>query len=247
MIEKLTAAVLTAYGIYYAGYYLSNLARHLSQVYRGAHPGSPEPTAHSPLAPSAPGDETKVEQNDCRPSAVVTPQSKYSKAKIKAELHETQSDIKAVKRKNKKDMEKTQDHWNLYQKRGNLQNQESERVATTPFKKISLSRSLQNFTKKLRAGQQEAQATFKAKKKRLEEEIKIIEEEISPLLQAVQKQVEVLTSHLAACKGLRHIARHKKPRGRRKTQERSQSEMLQVGQEPKMVHEKRVQWEEVEH
>ncbi|KAL2294657.1 hypothetical protein Nmel_008400 [Mimus melanotis] len=167
------------------------------------------------------------------------------KAEPQAVLHEAQSDIKTVKRKKKKDMKKMQDHWNLHQKRGNLQNQVSERVSATPV--MELSHSLQNFSEKQQAERQEAHARLKAREKRLKEEIKIIEEKISPLLQALQKQVEVLTSHLAACKNFQQMTGSKKPRDRHKAQELSQLKMLQVGHVPKMVQEKRTQWKEVEH
>ncbi|XP_023799303.1 uncharacterized protein DDB_G0290301-like [Cyanistes caeruleus] len=53
-------------------------AGHLRRVFRGADPESPEPTADSSLAPSAPGEEAKEEQNDHKPPAVVTPQPEHS-------------------------------------------------------------------------------------------------------------------------------------------------------------------------
>ncbi|XP_058713303.1 serine/threonine-protein kinase PAK 3-like [Poecile atricapillus] len=77
MIEQLAAAVCTLYGIGYSGYYLTNLARHLTRVFRGADPESPEPRADPPVAPSAPGEEAKEEQNEQKehePPAVVTAQ-----------------------------------------------------------------------------------------------------------------------------------------------------------------------------
>ncbi|KAM7023631.1 uncharacterized protein M8220_015225 [Acridotheres tristis] len=78
MNEELAAAILTACGIYYAGYYLTNLACHLRRVFRCADPESPEPAADSPLAPSAPAEESKEEQNDHKPPTGVTAQAEYS-------------------------------------------------------------------------------------------------------------------------------------------------------------------------
>ncbi|KAM3654287.1 uncharacterized protein VK521_017055 [Ammospiza maritima maritima] len=57
------------------------------------------------------------------------------KAEPQAELPEAQSDIMAVKRKNKEDMGRIQEE-NLHQQRGDHQNQVSERVAATPLMKF---------------------------------------------------------------------------------------------------------------
>ncbi|XP_023803680.1 uncharacterized protein LOC111945240, partial [Cyanistes caeruleus] len=81
-MEPLAAAVCTVYGFFYSGYYLTNLACHLRRVFRGADPESPEPTVDSSLAPSAPGEEAKEEQNDREPPAVVTPQPEHSETVV---------------------------------------------------------------------------------------------------------------------------------------------------------------------
>ncbi|RMB89103.1 hypothetical protein DUI87_34561 [Hirundo rustica rustica] len=82
MIGQLAAAVCSVYGIAYSGYYLTQLARHLTRVFRGDNPESTEATALSALAPSAPGEEAKEEPkegNYCLIPAVVTAQLEYSK------------------------------------------------------------------------------------------------------------------------------------------------------------------------
>ncbi|KAM7025457.1 uncharacterized protein M8220_016341 [Acridotheres tristis] len=51
---------------------------HLRRVFRCADPESPEPAADSSLAPSAPAEESKEEQNDHKPPTGVTAQAEYS-------------------------------------------------------------------------------------------------------------------------------------------------------------------------
>ncbi|KAL2294787.1 hypothetical protein Nmel_008536, partial [Mimus melanotis] len=239
---------------------------------------SPEPTADSPLAPSAPGDETKEEQNDHKPPTVVTAQPEYLelalldkeheqiavsempcqtqgelfpareqeeqlrqqveelkengqniKAEPQAELLKAQIAIKAVKRRHKEDVRSVQEEMSLHQQRGDQQNLVS------------------NLKDQLHTELQETETRMKAREKRLEEEIKMIREKHNPLLQVVQKQVEVLTSHLPACRDFQQRIGNKKPHCPCEARELSQPEMLQVGHVPKMVKEKMTQWEEVEH
>ncbi|XP_031952639.1 serine/threonine-protein kinase PAK 3-like isoform X1 [Corvus moneduloides] len=71
IMEALAGAVCTVYGIGYSSYYLTNLTRHLIRVFVGPDPESTEPTAGSPLAPSAPGEEAEKEQNVLNSPAVV--------------------------------------------------------------------------------------------------------------------------------------------------------------------------------
>ncbi|XP_066038617.1 serine/threonine-protein kinase PAK 3-like [Chamaea fasciata] len=244
MIHHLAAAVCTVFGISYSGYYLTNLARHLIHVFRGADPESTEPIEGAPLGPSIPGEEAKDEQNeqnDHNFPAVVTPQPESSEtvlpengheqivssempcqtqgelfpaqeqeeqlrqqvekpleneqnieAEPQAELPEAQSDIKAVKRKNKEDMRSIQDEKNLHQQKGDQQNQVSVGVVAAPLMKHPLSCSLHNINEQ--AELQEPEARIKASNKRLEEEMKIIREKIIYLLQdqkALQKQVAI--------------------------------------------------------
>ncbi|XP_057900703.1 LOW QUALITY PROTEIN: serine/threonine-protein kinase PAK 3-like [Melospiza georgiana] len=81
MIEQLAAAVCTMYGTVYSTYFITSLASHLKHVFRGADPEITEPTAVSPLAPSAHGEEAEEEANEVderQPPAVLTPQPEHS-------------------------------------------------------------------------------------------------------------------------------------------------------------------------
>ncbi|RMB97592.1 hypothetical protein DUI87_25956 [Hirundo rustica rustica] len=285
MIGQLAAAVCAAYGIGYSRYYLTPLACHLRRVFRGANPESTEPRADSPLAPSAPAEEAKEEENEHQPPAVLTPQPELSEtvplekeheqltcsempcqpcqiegellpaeegekqlrqqveepqengqsieAEAQAELPKAASDIMAVKRRDKEDMRRTQDPWDLQQQRGDQQNQ--------------------NFGEKLQAELQETQARIKAREKRLAEELKILrgtQVKIHLLLEeqaTLRKQVGVLTSHLAARKGFQQVAGNEEPQDSCKAQQVSQAEALPVEQVVKMVEKKRTRCKEVEH
>ncbi|XP_063279474.1 LOW QUALITY PROTEIN: serine/threonine-protein kinase PAK 1-like [Prinia subflava] len=252
MMEKLAAAVCTLGGISYSVYFLTNLARHVTRVFRGADPESTEPTTDSPLAPSACGEEAKEEQTEQTPPAVVTPQPDSSEAVLPdneheqtvlsempcwpcqiqeelfpakeqeeqlrqqvaepqengqtieaephAELPEAQRDLIVVKRRNKEEMRRIEDHWNLHRQRGDQQTQVRVRVAGTPLLKHPLSCSSQNFGEKLQAELQETEARIKAREKRLEEEMKIAKEKMYLLLQkqeALEKQVAIKKINIA--------------------------------------------------
>ncbi|XP_068856108.1 serine/threonine-protein kinase PAK 3-like [Aphelocoma coerulescens] len=170
------------------------------------------------------------------------------KAEPQAELPEAKSDIKAAKRRSKEDIRSIQEEKNLHQHRSDLQEQVSVRAEATPLVRHPLSASLQNIDKELQAELQETEARIKAREKRLDEGLKIIREEINLLLQkheALEKRVEVLTSHLAACKDFQQVIGHKEPQGWRGAQELSQLDLLQLEPVPKMVEEKRTPWEEI--
>ncbi|RMB97546.1 hypothetical protein DUI87_25910 [Hirundo rustica rustica] len=246
---------------------------------------STEPRADSPLAPSAPAEEAKEEQNEHQPPAVLTPQPELSEtvplekeheqlafsempcqpcqiegelfpaeeeekqlrqqveepqengqnieAEAQAELPKAASGIMAVKRRDKEDMRRTQDHWDLQQQRGYQQNQ--------------------NFGEKLQAELQETQARIKAREKRLAEELKILrgtQVKIHLLLEeqaTLRKQVGVLTSRLAARKGFQQAIGNEEPQDSCKAQQVSQAEALPVEQVVKMVEKKRTRCKEVEH
>ncbi|XP_032942421.1 serine/threonine-protein kinase PAK 3-like [Catharus ustulatus] len=98
------------------------------------------------------------------------------KADPQAELPEDQIPIMTVKRRNKEDMRRIQDHWNLHRQRGDLQNQ--------------------NFNKKLPTELQETQAKLKARQKRLEEEMKNVKEEINLLQEQEALEKPIYTSSL---------------------------------------------------
>ncbi|RMB97181.1 hypothetical protein DUI87_26342 [Hirundo rustica rustica] len=246
---------------------------------------STEPRADSPLAPSAPAEEAKEEQDEHQPPAVLTPQPELSEtvplekeheqlacsempcqpcqiegelfpaeegekqlrqqveepqengqnieAEAQAELPKAASDIMAVKRRDKEDMRRTQDPWDLQQQRGDQQNQ--------------------NFGEKLQAELQETQARIKAREKRLAEELKILrgtQVKIHLLLEeqaTLRKQVGVLTSRLAARKGFQQAIGNEEPQDSCKAQQVSQAEALPVEQVVKMVEKKRTRCKEVEH
>ncbi|RMB89448.1 hypothetical protein DUI87_34160 [Hirundo rustica rustica] len=235
MIGTLTAAVCTAYGIGYSGYYLTHLARHLRRVFRGADPESTEARADSPLAPCALGEEAKEEQNDHQPPAVVTPQVELSKTNIEAEAQaepsKAPSDIIVVKMRNKEDRRRIQDLWNRLKPRGDQQNQGSG--------------------KKLQAELLETEARIKALGQRVEEAMKLQGEtqvEIHPLLEeleALQKQVDILKSRLATCNDFQQVTGNEEPQDSCEAQELSPSEVLPVEHDLKMVEEKRTPCEEI--
>ena len=100
------------------------------------------------------------------------------KAKPQAELPEAHIAIVAVKRRNKEDMRSIQEEMNPLRQRGDLQNHVCGRVAATPLKKLSGSCSSQNFNEKLHTELQGTQARFKTREKRLEDDMKMIREEI---------------------------------------------------------------------
>ncbi|XP_053787422.1 uncharacterized protein LOC128781674 isoform X6 [Vidua chalybeata] len=149
------------------------------------------------------------------------------KAEPQAELPEAQSAITEVK-KNQEDTRRIQEEMNVHQQRGDQQNQVSERVAATPLMKDPLSCILQNLKEQLDTDFQKAHAKIMAREKRQEEEIKIIREKLNPLPQALQKQVQVLTSHRAAGKDFRQMSGTEEPRGWREAQELSPPKVLQI-------------------
>ncbi|XP_068854499.1 serine/threonine-protein kinase PAK 3-like [Aphelocoma coerulescens] len=167
------------------------------------------------------------------------------KAEPQAELPEAKSDIKAAKRRNKEDIRSIQEEKNLHQHRSDLQEQVSVRAEATPLMRHPLSCFLQKFNKQLQAELQETEARLRAREKMMEEELKIIQEKLNLLRQALQKQVEVLTSQLAACTDFQQVIGHKEPQGWRGAQELSQPDLLQLEPVLKMVEEKRTPWEEI--
>ncbi|XP_063037470.1 rho GTPase-activating protein gacV-like [Melospiza melodia melodia] len=167
------------------------------------------------------------------------------KAEPQAELPEAQSDIMDMKRKSKEDLRSIQEE-NLQQQRGDQQNQVSEKVAGTPPMKYPLSFFLEKIKAQLNAELQTAQIRMKARLKRLEDEMKIIRKKLNPLPQALQKQVQVLTSDWTACEDFQQMSATEGPQVRSEAQEQCPPEVLQVGHELKMVQEKRMQWDEAE-
>ncbi|XP_057896531.1 serine/threonine-protein kinase PAK 3-like [Melospiza georgiana] len=98
MIEQLAAAVCTMYGTVYSTYFITSLASHLKRVFRGADPEITEPTAVSPLAPSAHGEEAEEEANEVderQPPAVLTAQPEHSEPVLleKEQEHTASSEL----------------------------------------------------------------------------------------------------------------------------------------------------------
>ncbi|RMB92723.1 hypothetical protein DUI87_30869 [Hirundo rustica rustica] len=175
-------------------------------------------------------------------------------AEAQAELPKAPSDIMAVKRSNKEDMRRTQDRWNLQQQRGDQQNQNSGKKLQTELQKTQARiKARKNLDEKLQEKLQKTQAKIKAVDERLEVETEIqreTEEIINLLLEeqeALQKRVEVLASHLAACKDFQQVTGNKEPQNSCEAQQVSQAEVLPVEQVVKMVEEKRTPCKEVEH
>ncbi|TRZ12899.1 hypothetical protein HGM15179_014213 [Zosterops borbonicus] len=169
------------------------------------------------------------------------------KAEPQAELPEAQSDIKALKRRITEHMRQIQEEMNLHQQRGDQHDQMSVRVVATPLIKHPVSCFLHNIQEQLQAKLQETETRMKTREKRLEQEMKIMRDLLIRLNQALQKQVEVLTSHRAACKGFQQMTGKEEPQDQCEAQERSPPEMLQAEHDLKAVEEQSAQWEEVEH
>ncbi|XP_072778939.1 uncharacterized protein [Taeniopygia guttata] len=160
------------------------------------------------------------------------------KAESQAELPGAQSAIMEVKKGNKEDMRRIQEEMNLRQQRGDQQDQVSERVAATPLMKDPLSCILQNLKEQLDTEFQKIDTKMKAKEKRQEEEMKIIREKLNRLPQALQEQVQMLTSHRAACKDFQQMSGNEEPQAWHEVQEPSPPKLLQVEHDLKMVQEK---------
>ncbi|XP_061865406.1 centrosome-associated protein CEP250 [Colius striatus] len=107
----------------------------------------------------------------------------------------------------------------------------------------------QNLTEKLQAELQETQSKMKAVENRHKEELKAAKEEMNILLQqrdALQKQVEELTSRLAASEESWQVIGCKAQRDLSEAQELSRQKGLEVVHLQKILEEKKSQWEEVE-
>ncbi|XP_064261082.1 uncharacterized protein DDB_G0290301-like isoform X3 [Passer domesticus] len=141
------------------------------------------------------------------------------KSEPQAELPEAQSAIMAVERRKKEDMRRIQEEIHLHQHRGDQQKQVSGRVAATSLRKLPMHCCLQTIKEDVQAELQESEDRNKERVRRLEEEMKIVREEVNPLLQGLQNQVQVSTSHLAACKDFQQTMGNEGPQGRMVTME----------------------------
>ncbi|XP_008945178.1 PREDICTED: centrosome-associated protein CEP250, partial [Merops nubicus] len=108
----------------------------------------------------------------------------------------------------------------------------------------------QNITEKLQAELQEAWSKIKAVEDRHREEIETVKEEMNILLQqrdALQTQVEELTSQLAASEESKQVIDCKAQQDLSEAQELSKQKVLEIVHLQKMLEETRSQWEEVQH
>ncbi|XP_077645019.1 serine/threonine-protein kinase PAK 3-like [Lonchura striata] len=71
MIQHVAAAVCTLYSVAYSGYFLTHLARHLMCGFRAAPPPGTKAAPAPPLAPSAPKEEAKEEEDSSELPAVL--------------------------------------------------------------------------------------------------------------------------------------------------------------------------------
>ncbi|XP_039566192.1 serine/threonine-protein kinase PAK 3-like [Passer montanus] len=157
-------------------------------------------------------------RNSLPPRALDYGVSKDIKAEQQAELPEAQSDTMEEKRKDEEDITRIEEEMTLPQHRGDQQNQVGERVAATPLTKLPLSCFLEKMKEQMDADLQKAQAKWKAREMNQKEEMKIIREKLNPLPQALQKQVQVLTSHLAASEDFQQMSGNEEPHRWRKAQ-----------------------------
>ncbi|XP_064260795.1 uncharacterized protein LOC135290790 isoform X1 [Passer domesticus] len=134
----------------------------------------------------------------------------------------------AVKRRKKEDMRRIPEEIHLHQHRGNQQKQVSGRVAATPLMKLPMHCCLQTIKEDVEAELQESEDRNKARVRRLEEEMKIIREKLNRLPQALQNEVQVSTSYLAACKDFQQTTGNERPQGWCEAQELSPPEVRQV-------------------
>ncbi|CAN8220445.1 unnamed protein product [Coccothraustes coccothraustes] len=125
-------------------------------------------------------------------------------------------------------MRRIQEELNLHQQRGDQQNQVRERMAASPLLKRPLPSCFQNIKEYLQEELQKTEARIKALEKRLEEEMKIVREKANPLPEALEKQVQVLTSHRAACELFQQMSGNEEPQVWHEAQEPSPPDVLQV-------------------
>nr|XP_031363351.1 serine/threonine-protein kinase PAK 3-like [Lonchura striata domestica] len=75
-MERVCAAACTAFSLAYSGYFLTQLARHITRAWRESAPWSPEPTSETPLAACLPEEEAKGEEDSHQsaPAATAEPE-----------------------------------------------------------------------------------------------------------------------------------------------------------------------------
>ncbi|XP_066194976.1 serine/threonine-protein kinase PAK 2-like [Sylvia atricapilla] len=112
-------------------------------------------------------------------------------AELQAELAEAQSDIEAVKSRNKEDLRSIQEGTDLHQQRGDQQGEVGVRVAATPLMEHPLSCFLQNVKEQLQGELEEIKARINTGEKRLGEEIKMLKARLRSNPWALQKLVAI--------------------------------------------------------
>ncbi|XP_053921384.1 centrosome-associated protein CEP250-like isoform X2 [Cuculus canorus] len=108
----------------------------------------------------------------------------------------------------------------------------------------------ENVAEKLQRELQASRSKIEAVENRHKQEIKTIKGEMSILVQqrnALQNQVEELTSQLATSKASQQAICHKAQQDLNEAQELSRKKMLEAVHLQKILDEKRSRWEEVEH
>nr|XP_041569256.1 predicted GPI-anchored protein 58 [Taeniopygia guttata] len=75
-MERVCAAVFTAFSVAYSGYFFTQLARHITRAWRESAPWSPKQTSEPPLDACLPEEEAKWEEDShqCAPAATAGPE-----------------------------------------------------------------------------------------------------------------------------------------------------------------------------
>nr|XP_041569162.1 serine/threonine-protein kinase PAK 3-like [Taeniopygia guttata] len=231
MIEQLAAAAFIAYGVSYFSYYLTNMARHLIHVFRGANPEITEPTAVSAPAPSAPGEaeEEQIEQYDRKAPAVVTPQPEHCEP-VLPEKEQEQPALSEMPWQNQGELFPAREQEEQLRQQVEEPQENDQDIKAEPQAELP-----------------KAQSDTMAVKRKNKEDLRTIQEKKNLHQQRgdQQKQVEVLSSYLAACKDFQEMTGDQEPRGWREAQELYQPEMLQDKHILRMLQENRIPWKEI--
>ncbi|XP_023800672.1 serine/threonine-protein kinase PAK 3-like isoform X2 [Cyanistes caeruleus] len=82
-MERVCAAVCTAFSVAYSGYFFTHLARHIAHAWRESGPWSPRPTSEPPVAVCLPEEEAKGKEDalQAAPAATAGPEPPASSAR----------------------------------------------------------------------------------------------------------------------------------------------------------------------
>ncbi|XP_074400449.1 serine/threonine-protein kinase PAK 3-like isoform X3 [Zonotrichia albicollis] len=204
---------------------------HLMRVFRGADPEITEPTAVSPLAPSAHGEEAEEEADEVderQPPAVLTPQPEHSEPMLleKGQEHTASSEMPC------------QTQGELFPARE--QEEQRRQQVEEPQE------NGQNIKAEPQAELPEAQSAIMAAKRRNED---IQEEKNLPMQRGNQQKqvnegmaatplmkVEVSPSYLAACREFQQMTGNQEPQGWHEAQALNHPEMLQDKLVPRKIY-----------